>query len=334
MKLSKRMKRTIRAWAQLVRIPNTFTAAADIVAGFCILVGTGAWTWSFAIPLLLLCLASISFYWAGMILNDVHDIETDRDHNRPGPLVDERIGLETAQNAGWGLIATGVLLAIIAGWLVPQSLMAALPPFAATLHWVPAAVAVLLSATIVTYDITLKETAAAPVVMGLCRGLNMLLGMSLGWLIIDHRTAPRTVAALAILGYILYITGITVAARRESSKTPDPKRSKLGWGLCVVGLIFIAFCSTAEPGRSLRLNPLRDFPVLIGVLMIPWGRRVYESLRARTKESLGSAIRQSIFSILFLDAALTTQFSGVVPGLVVCSLVIPTYLLTRSFRST
>jgi hypothetical protein len=46
------------------------------------------------------------------------------------------------------------------------------------------------------------------------------------------------------------------------------------------------------------------------------------------------AIRQAIFSILFLDATVALQYAGDIPGIIIASMVVPTLLLARWFRAT
>ena len=99
------MHSSVRAWAQLVRIPNTLTACADVFAGFAI--AAGAWiqesdtNWRLAAPSLgVAALSSIAMYWAGMALNDVHDVEADKRQRRNGPLVTGRISVSSAQTVG------------------------------------------------------------------------------------------------------------------------------------------------------------------------------------------------------------------------------------------
>ncbi|NBW86494.1 MAG: hypothetical protein EBR23_06620, partial [Planctomycetia bacterium] len=65
-------------WLRLVRLPNLATAAADSLAGFLICwcaAGNVGWT---PAACWLAVAASVAFYAAGMVLNDVCDVETDR----------------------------------------------------------------------------------------------------------------------------------------------------------------------------------------------------------------------------------------------------------------
>ena len=61
------------AWWQLMRAANVFTAASNVIAGFLLVQRD----WQPVGPLLLLILASVCLYEAGMMLNDVFDAELD-----------------------------------------------------------------------------------------------------------------------------------------------------------------------------------------------------------------------------------------------------------------
>ena len=151
------MHTRIRAWAQLVRVPNTLTACADVLAGFSIAVGPWFAIDGIAVSLLLMCSASVCFYWAGMVLNDVHDIEADRIQRRKGPLVDGRIDIQTAAIAGWMLLCTGLLLTVVSSYLLPRN----------PSKWLVVGIGSLLAMVIAAYDSRLKATIFGPLLMGM-----------------------------------------------------------------------------------------------------------------------------------------------------------------------
>jgi 4-hydroxybenzoate polyprenyltransferase len=160
------MHTRIRAWAQLVRVPNTLTACADVLAGFSIAVGPWFAIDGIAVSLLLMCSASVCLYWAGMVLNDVHDIEADRIQRRKGPLVDGRIDIQTAAIAGWMLLFTGILLSGVSSYLLPD------PSNTSTRNpskWLVVGIGSLLAMVIAAYDSRLKATIFGPLLMGMCR---------------------------------------------------------------------------------------------------------------------------------------------------------------------
>ncbi len=326
----------LRAWAQLVRVPNTLTSCADVLAGFVLAAGIG-WRFESVGPsLLVISLASICLYWAGMVLNDVHDIEEDKAQRRNGPLVRGLIAVSTARIAGWGLLFAGIGLATVSACLLPDS--------GSTPYWLVGSNAVILAVLIVAYDSSLKATAVGPLLMGLCRGFNMLLGVSLGTCFNvsgdSSLTFPVTnlldwpSICLATVGHIGFVTGITLAARREGLLNQSSFRLGMSWVVSILGVALIAACSVWSTDRVLQLDPNVWFPLFIAMLAMPWLRRAIVSIRSPGIGTLVPAIKQAILSIIFLDAAIAFQFGGFLPGVLICGLAIPTFALSRIFRVT
>ena len=317
-------------WAQLVRIPNTLTACADALAGFAL--GAGVWTSEYSFALVLISLASISLYWAGMMLNDVNDIVQDTKDRRRGPLVEERIDWKLARRVGWGGLIAGVLFAMFAGLVLDQTAS----PGRAML---PALMAFGLAVSIVAYDSPFKKTVLGPWIMGLCRALNLCMGVALATVLLPDSTLMFDRLGNAIwiipLGHGLFVVGLTLAARKESNLMQSGFRLAIAWGVAVVGIVCIAGSVRFVPELTpLRLERGTMFPILVGLLATPWAIRAVRSVRERSVFSLVMAIKQAILTILFLDAAIALQFAGNVAGFVVCAMAIPTFALGRWFRMT
>ncbi|MCO6457924.1 MAG: UbiA family prenyltransferase, partial [Pirellulaceae bacterium] len=95
-------------YLRLLRIPNVFTAVADVTMGFLVVHG-GLQPWpAFAC----LVAASCLLYLAGMVLNDVFDIEVDRRERPERPLPSGRIPLGRARWLGLGMLGGGVLAGV------------------------------------------------------------------------------------------------------------------------------------------------------------------------------------------------------------------------------
>src|SRR5690349_2557159 len=79
-------------YLRLLRAPNVFTAVADVTMGY-VAVTAG----NVQIPTLaILIAASAMLYMAGMVLNDVFDVEVDRKERPHRPLPSERIPMASA----------------------------------------------------------------------------------------------------------------------------------------------------------------------------------------------------------------------------------------------
>ncbi len=184
-----------RAWLELLRAPNLLTVPGDPAAG-ALLAGAGAAAWP---AVATACAAALALYASGLLLNDVADREEDR-RDRPGrPLPSGRVSVRAARRAAcfaWGL---GVACA----WAASRA---------------AGAVALVLGAALVAYDLGAKRTAAGPWLMGACRGLSVLLGAAAA---VGPRIGPAPAAgALAVA---LYVAAVTAAARREMDPGRPPR---------------------------------------------------------------------------------------------------------------
>src|SRR5260370_3647465 len=108
--------KSLLPYAQLVRLPNAFTAIADIVLGFLVtgaLWSEGGIRWSRLGSFVCLLIASTLLYWAGMVWNDYFDLAEDR-RDRPGrPLPSGRVPVGTAVGLGLGVFSRSVLFAVL-----------------------------------------------------------------------------------------------------------------------------------------------------------------------------------------------------------------------------
>jgi len=277
-------------------------------------------------------LAGISLYWAGMVLNDVFDIERDRGQ-RPGrPLPSGSIPIGQAKIAGWSLLVLGVVLAAVSGQI---------PSDRSPVSWVPAAVGVSLALMIVAYDGPLKKTFLAPAAMGCCRVLSFLLGASPGiggWvaaagLPADGLLFPKFVIAIA-LGFGVYIMGITTIARNEAVGGPSPDLYR-GLLFTMIGAAVLAFApQTAVGNFNWQISPRGEFPILIGMIAFPVTLRGLRLVNEPTAEKIQTLVRVGILTLIPLAAAFAFLGAGPVWGLLVFSLVVPAIMLARQFRVT
>ena len=240
------------AWAQLVRLPTVFTILADVGAAF-LLVAHGPHPLS---RFLCVLLAGVALYWAGMILNDVFDIEKDRRERSGRPLPAGLVSTHTAVVAGWGLLVFGIVASAVSGFL-PGSFRGEVAPLPST--WLPGAIALVLAVMIVAYDGPLKSTVLAPYAMGSCRFLSFLLGASPclvagDWAGGGGALIPKYVMVIAS-GFGIYIAGITTIARNEAVGGYSTAL-RTGMLLIIIGTIILAFAPQAA-GRDVgwRLSP-------------------------------------------------------------------------------
>ena len=327
----------LKDWMQLVRVPNTLTACADSIAGFSFVVGPWFSSSESYLPVIIISLASIALYWAGMAMNDINDVDRDKAQRRLGPLVSERISVSQATSVSWILFGAGILFAAAAGLFASgETLQSNLWD---PLHFVPAGVSILLAIAILAYDSRLKQTIIGPWLMGICRSLNLALGMAVGAVSIkfDENLMGSMMPGcwLLLAGHGLFVVGLTLAARKESMLFQSRVRLAICWGVSIVGLMLIAASASFVSVDIYQRFGSKDwFPLLIALLATPWALRVVNSVKHPNVSCLVPAIKQSILTILFLDAAVALQFADTGPGVLICLFAIPTFLMGRYFRMT
>ena len=153
---------------QLVRLPNLFTAVADVAMGFLVAQpwsarrGLGPWQWA---SLGTLAAASVLLYAAGVVLE-----RRVRPGDRPAGAARAAAALGPHRRRGRP-----------GGWAGRCSGSASARRRARSLWWAisaPARRPRMLATAIIVYDAWLKRTPLGPLAMGACRMLNVMLGMS------------------------------------------------------------------------------------------------------------------------------------------------------------
>lgn len=312
----------LRDWAELVRLPNVFTVLSDSLAA-AILVTGGTLPW---LTVVLVVIASVLVYWGGMILNDVVDLEEDRTTRAHRPLVRGSISPVIAGHIGNGMLLIAPILILAATTLWRQQPL-----------WMGAAfiLAVCLSLCVRIYDSPIKRTPIAPLVMGLCRSLNILMaGTTMLAVTTGEVVFPK--ALLIFAGAIgLYIVGITVFARREEGKSSS---TGLGLGLLleIAGMALIAgipWLSQVDD-KVWKLDPWRAYPLLVGLVGLTVINRGVQAVGHPVPRKVQLAVKHAILTLVLLGAAVAALSGGPVHGGLMAALLIPAMLLGSKFRST
>jgi 4-hydroxybenzoate polyprenyltransferase len=301
---------SLKPYLQLVRLPNVFTAAADSLAGW-LLVGGGLAAFDRWLPL---SSASMAIYAAGIALNDVFDYAIDL-KERPGrPLPSGRISRRFAACLGGILLALGPCLAALSG------------------SWSSVGVSLVLVACVLGYNLGLKRTVLGPEVMGACRGLNLLLGMSQA----EHLGGP--IGWLAAGSLALFVVGVTWISRSEAET--GGRIGGIAAGMILQNAAILGLMAVALQPRRFA-SPLGDRPIvplegLLVLLVVAWvvnlatGRAIREPIPARMQ----GAVKTGVFSLVWLDVGLVAAVRGPLPALAVALLWVPAFFLGRWLYST
>ena len=209
----------IRKFLQLLRPPNLFTVPGDPLCGF-LLASHGLWSWEI-VPCVIVSLAS---YCAGLVINDLADFSEDL-RDRPGrPLPSGAV----SRRAAVALALFFICVALAAAAFVNTALLI---------------LTVLLLAEILWYNLLAKKNAfIAPIAMGLCRGLSVLIGAAAIFPLQPSAFSLQPFYSASAL-ITLYIAAVTALARTE---TRNPRIPPL-IGSLIRGLLFIqaGFCLLA-----------------------------------------------------------------------------------------
>jgi len=305
----------LRSYCELIRLPNLFTAAADILAGYWLVAGELIFSWRLAALLLSAC----SLYGAGIIINDLRDLETDRRDRPSRPLPSGRILVRNAVLLAVALCLLGVGSATIAGGTALEHLVSR--QNRAML------VALVLLAAILLYDLLLKETILGPLNMGLCRALNLMLGMTISYVPDNPDFDALRPVILLIFAMWLYVMSLTYFGRDEAGM-PRRRRLILGFLGCVLALWMLGSVSVLASGMN-------NFTIILWlVLFIHMVRVGLRTIRNPAPFMVQYAMKTLILGIVAFDAVIASASAGWAAAVVILSLLVPTMVIGRRIYST
>jgi 4-hydroxybenzoate polyprenyltransferase len=299
----------ILAYLQLTRPANVVTAVADIWAGFAI---AGAWdamatNWIYGEQdywwnLLWLSLSTIGLYGGGVAFNDIADAELDAVERPERPIPSGRVSKKGAIGMASLLLLAGIACA-----------------FQVNLEAGVLAIAVACCALL--YDYWGKhQSFFGPINMGLCRSGNLLLGISV---------VPALLNTTWYLGLLplVYVAAITIISRGE---VHGKNRNALFLGAGMYTTIFVAIFILAfekSPGY-LQILPFLAF---LGYRLFP---PLLKAIRTQEPQYIGKSVKAAVLSLIVVNAALATAFSGWPIGLLILVLLPISLGLAKKFAVT
>lgn len=296
-------------YAQLVRLPNVFTAMADIALAALVSGALpGAW-----LRFLLLLAASALLYCSGMVWNDILDIDQDRRERPFRPLPSGRVSPRNAVLLAAVLMTLGIACTAWADLVRGED-------------WRSTTIAVVLAGMIVFYDRWAKRTWVGPLAMGSCRGLNVLLGLS----IVSGELPAWGIYLAGVVG--MYIVGVTWFARTEarlSNQAMLQAASAVILGSLVLALTLPAAAHTES--TQARTSPL--FPFLMVAFGFWIGMPIVRAIYKPLPPHVQAAVKRLVLGLILLDAILATGLAGIW-GLLVIALLPPARYLGKWVYST
>jgi UbiA prenyltransferase family len=288
----------------LMRPANIVTAVSDIIAGIAIagVFSVADWNTQSLIHILLLVLSTIGLYGGGIVFNDIFDLEADRVHRPERILPRERISLKEAVLLGCLLLLGGIGAASIVS----------------SLSGITAAI---IAALALSYDKISKHfPIIGPLNMGLCRGGNLLLGMSINN---EFMVQHWYIGCIPIL----FIAAITLTAKKE---TAGNNKSSIAMAMLLDALVVVLFIGM---GIFNNLNILITLPFLL----FWYGMNFFAKYKAFTQNQpafIQRAVKMGVLSLIPLNASYVAGFSGWLYALPVLALLPLSILLAKKFAVT
>lgn len=279
-----------------MRPANIVTAHADILAGY---AAAGA---ANRLHLVLLLIATTGLYGGGVVFNDVFDAKLDAVERPERPIPSRAVSGKVAGAFGGFLLGCGVMFA----WLCSP---------------LSGAVALAIAASALAYDKFGKHDALlGPMNMGLCRGLNLMLGLTA----VAEAPAMRWPVAVVTLCYIAGITSLSRGEVRGGTQTAV-SISALWLVGSFAALVGIAF---SEGKRVVFALPF------FALLLYRIGGPFWRAFRTLDAPDIRIAVKAGILSLIVLNASIAAMFGGFWYGAAVLLLYVPALALAKMFAVT
>jgi 4-hydroxybenzoate polyprenyltransferase len=263
---------TRNPYIRLLRPANIVTSVADALAGIAI---AGYFSkdyfalWGIA-PVIFACTCSAALYAGGIVFNDVFDAPLDAVERPERPIPSGQVSIGKASLLAMGYLIVG----IIAGFLV---------------NGLTGYLAVMIAGFVLLYDrFTKHNLLLGPISMGLCRGLNLLVGISI---------VPLALYEWVQLGLIplIYIFAITLISQGEVHGGGKSKLYTATILYLLVGIALIRFSWN-------KGNALLAIAFIIAFLIMIM-RPLLRALKDPSGPNIGKAVKTGVIGIILLDAA-------------------------------
>jgi 4-hydroxybenzoate polyprenyltransferase len=253
-----------------MRPANLITAIADILAGMAIAglhFTTDNFLWGNAV---LLSISTVGLYGGGVVFNDVFDAELDAIERPERAISSGRVSKQNASILGISLLFLGISTA----FMVSQ---------------MSGVLAIIISILALFYDRFGKHNNIfGPINMGLCRGANLLLGIS----IINSSVYEWWWVSIVP---VIYISAITMISRGEVYGGNKNHLYFAGFLYALVSIFqgYVAY--------SLGNITLAILFILSHIFLI--FKPLMQAIISPIGSNIGKAVKAGVLSLIVMDAA-------------------------------
>lgn len=247
----------LRAHLALARVSNAPTVVSNVLAGAVLATALGLDG-----TIVLIAVAMVLFYTAGMYLNDIFDLDIDRRQRPDRPLPSGQVSVPAAVGVTVGLFAIGLVLLAFTTW---EALIGGL----------------VLVGVITLYDAWHKTNPAGPFIMAATRSLVYITA----FLAYDSDVSSGLVIWAVLM--LFYVAGLTSIAKTESG---------------IAGLRYWPFAALVAPAVYAVIAEASVGVVVMAVVFLAWAVYSASFAYVATRRSIGGAITRLIAGISLLDA--------------------------------
>ncbi|HRE50497.1 MAG TPA: UbiA-like protein EboC [Flavitalea sp.] len=290
---------------RLMRLANIVTAVSDILAGIAVAGYLSGPEWD-PVPIALLTIATIGLYGGGVVFNDVFDAELDRLERPERPIPSGLISKRAAMVFGAALLLLGILAASLVHEPGPFSLSGLL------------AIGIALASLV--YDKWSKHHSfLGPLNMGICRGLNLLLGMSI---------APQVLEQYGWISIVpvIYVAAITMISRGE---VHGGKQTTLYGAALLYAAVILSILLAAANRQALGIAAV--FTALFALMIFP---PLLKAIRHPAGPLIGKAVKAGVLALIIMNAAWASAFGFPYFALAILLLLPVSLLLAKLFAVT
>lgn len=256
-----------------MRPANIVTAISDVLAGVAIallFVSNGSILDGQA--LIALIVATVGLYGGGVVFNDVFDAGLDARERPERPIPSGRVSIQAATTLGIVLFLIGVAAASIVGML-------------------PSLIAFAIAGMCLVYDKWGKHhVVAGPLTMGLCRGLNLLLGISYSGMALEKVWFLAGVP-------VIFIAAVTTISRGE---VHGGQRTPLLVSVVLYGVVvacIVAF-GVHFQGGILAIGMVLPFILFVFPPLA-------KAIRTLEASDIRKSVKHGVIGLIFMNAAWT-----------------------------
>ena len=284
----------------MMRPANIVTSVADILAGIAIsgVLSSGlSIPWS---PIVFLAASTACLYGGGIVFNDVFDADLDK-IERPERVIPRGIiSLQHATLLGSILLFAGIALAALNS--LTSGVLALLVAFFALFY----------------NKFGKHYSFFGPLNMGLCRGFNLLLGLSIVPAMLHNHY-------LAIIP-VIYIFSITMTSRGE---VHGGRAKNLYLAAFLYATVICAIAYFAFVNERLLLSLLFLVPFTFMIF-----RPLLKAIKEPVGKNIGRAVKAGVISLILMDAAWAVTFDALILAFIIAALLPLSMWLSKLFAVT